>query len=273
MEFYGLIGEKLGHSYSPQIQQRLLELLGVQGGYKLFEIPKDKIGGAAAAIRLLGIKGVNVTIPYKQELLGQVDALSPEAEAIGAVNTLLLREDGTLYGANTDYFGFGRMVASAGITIRDKVCVVLGAGGASKAVLAYLKDAGAKMIYLVSRDPARPVSLPNGVCVTRVGYSQLDALKGDVLINTTPVGMYPNTGISPVAPEVIAQFDALVDLIYNPTETEFLRLGRSMGKTTCDGLYMLVAQAARSQEIWQGRPVEEAVIRQIYGEIKEELTR
>lgn len=264
MEFYGLIGEKLGHSISPQIHNMAFNMLGIEGAYKLFEIPKDRISSLGESIKTLSIKGVNVTIPYKQEVQGQLDFISDEAKSIGAVNTIALK-DGKLYGYNTDYYGFGMMLEHNNIETKDKVAVVLGNGGAAKAVNAYLLDSGVKKLYLVSRN--KNVDNDN-TRINLIDYDDLSKLDGgDILINTTPLGMYPKVGVSPVSEDIINKFYNIVDIIYNPEETEFIRLGRKLDKVTCSGLYMLVGQAIKSEEIWQDKKIDKDIIDKIFVEM------
>lgn len=264
MEFYGLLGEKLGHSLSPQIHKRIFEYLGIEGAYKLFPVSKDDICKFGEAIKLLGIKGVNVTIPYKQEIMSQLSYISEEAKKIGAVNTVLLKE-GELYGYNSDYFGFGKMLEINNIQTEGKTAVVLGFGGAAKASIAYLLDNNVDKLYVVSRDKSPKEGLDERAIL--IDYEDVKSIKGHILVNSTPVGMYPNVGKSPVSEEIIANFESLVDLIYNPKETEFLRIGNKLGKVTCGGLYMLVGQAIKSQEIWQDRTIDEGILNKIYEEL------
>lgn len=268
MEFYGLLGEKLSHSLSPQIHKKVFELEGIDGGYKLFPISKEDIKGVGEWIKIFGIKGMNVTIPYKEEIMNQLDFISEEAMKIGAVNTINLI-DGKLHGYNTDYYGFGKMLEMNGVDVKNKVAVILGTGGASKAVIEYLLDSGAKELYLVSRDKSSKNVVNDKVKL--VDYIDLKDIDGDLIINTTPVGMYPKVGESPVDEEIINKFSVLVDLIYNPRKTEFLRLGKKLGKRTCDGLYMLVGQAVKSQEIWQNTRINDEIINIIYEELNSQF--
>ena len=265
MDFYGVVGEKLSHSLSPNINNRVFELLGIEAAYKLFEISKDDISKLGEAMKLLGINGVNVTIPYKQEVMRQLDYIAPEAKAIGAVNTIKLK-DSKLYGYNSDYYGFGSMLKVNNIKTDNKDAVVLGAGGAAKAVIAYLLDNGVKNVYLVSRDKNSSVEVDKRVM--RIDYTDLKSIKGDILVNTTPVGMYPNVENSPVSEDIIKKYEALVDLIYNPEWTEFLKLGKKLGKKTCGGLYMLVGQAIKSEETWQEKEISQDILTTIYNELK-----
>ena len=134
MNFFGLVGEKLSHSVSPQIHKRVFEILNIESAYKNFEISKEDISKLDGAIKLLGIQGVNVTVPYKERIMKYLDFISPEAKRIGAVNTILLREN-MLYGYNTDYFGLDSMFKMANIDVQGKVAVILVTGGASKAAM------------------------------------------------------------------------------------------------------------------------------------------
>ena len=266
MNYFGVVGEKLSHSLSPVINKRIFELIGVEGAYKTFEIPKDEIKKLPEAIKLLDIRGVNITIPYKEVLIEQLDFISKDAKDIGAINTIF-NKDGKLSGYNTDYFGFKKMLEVNNIEVKDKVCTVLGTGGAAKAVVTYLLDEGAKDIYLVTRNKAKDISANDNINI--IDYKELEDLYGDVLINTTPVGMYPSIPRSPVSSDIIKNFSVLVDLIYNPKVTEFLKIGEELGKKTCDGLYMLVGQAVKSEEIWNEREISIEVINKIYKELEE----
>ncbi|WP_411169924.1 shikimate dehydrogenase [Clostridium sp. MB05] len=265
MEFYGLLGEKLSHSLSPQIHSEILKLIDREGAYKLFEVKEKNLQEFTKALKILKIKGANVTIPYKEEIIKHIDSISKEAERIGAINTIWLKNN-KLYGHNTDYYGFGYMLKANDINVEGKRAVILGNGGACKAVLYYLLDNGISNVYIVSRNPdKREFNLEN---VKVISYDQLEDLRGDIIINSTPIGMYPNIDKTPVCEYVIKNFDVLVDLIYNPTETMFLSIGKSLGKKSIGGLYMLIGQAVKSQEIWQEKEIEEEVIKKIYEKIK-----
>jgi shikimate dehydrogenase len=268
MEFYGLLGEKLSHSLSPEIHSEILKSLNKNGAYKLFEVEKDSLRKFTEAIKLLKVRGCNVTIPYKKDIMKYIDIVSEEANKIGAVNTIFLK-DGKLYGYNTDYFGFGYMLKISSIDVRDKVAVILGNGGASRAVLHYLLDNEAKEVYIVSRNPNK--NLFEFENTKLISYEELNSLSGDILINSTPVGMYPNIEHSPVSKEIVDRFNSLVDLVYNPMETKFLYYGRELNKQRAGGLYMLVGQAVKAQEIWQDTIINDSVIENIYRKIKMNL--
>lgn len=270
MEFYGLIGEKLGHSLSPKIHSRLFELLNIEGAYKLFPIQKQDIKDYAKSLKVLGIRGVNVTIPYKKEVMSGLDYISDEAGKIGAVNTILLK-DNKLQGYNSDYFGFGMLLDHNDIQVKDKIVVVMGNGGAAKAVLQYILDNQPKKLYLVTRDKGKADLSKLDDKISLIDYKDLEEINGDVLINTTPIGMFPNVSKSVVKENIISNFEALVDIVYNPEVTEFMKIGQRLNKKVCNGLYMLVGQAIKSEEIWQEIDIDKAVIDKIYEELKQEF--
>ena len=250
MQHFGLLGAKLGHSLSPQIHKIIFEELGLAADYKLIELPMEALDTELPQIAAQ-YNGVNVTIPHKIEVMPFLDSIAEEAAAIGAVNTIDFK-DGKSCGYNTDWLGFGMMLEYNGIEVSGKKAAVLGIGGASRAVLQYLAKGGIAEVLLVSRKP-QEIPLCAGAKVRCLSYAELEQESGDIIINCTPVGMYPKTGVSPVSADVVKNFAAAVDLIYNPAETVFLRLARSAGKTAVNGLLMLAAQAVAAQEIWQGR--------------------
>ena len=249
MAKFCVIGEKLGHTLSPRIHDMYFDIKGIQGTYTAHEIPREEISSCREF--LLGYDGVNVTIPYKTDVMKNLDETSEMARGIGAVNTV--RRDGNrLIGYNTDPYGFSAMLASAGLSAENAKVTVLGWGGAARSVVYALKDMGAD-VTIVSRDPSRVEE--TGVFV--IDYDELArrcalSEKAEFLVNCTPVGMFPKEGASPVGEEIISRFDALADIVYNPAYTQFLRTGAKLGKRCVGGLYMLVAQAMRSQSIWNG---------------------
>lgn len=269
MEFYGLIGEKLPHSLSPKIHNTLFKELNIEGAYKLFEVEKEELGKTIDSLKLLKIKGVNVTIPYKQDVMKYLDFISDEAKKIGAVNTIYLN-DGKLYGYNTDYFGFGTIIKNNNIEIKDKIAMVLGNGGAAKAVITYLLDEGIKKLYLVSRRKLEESGYDDDRVQCKT-YDEIGDIKGEILINTTPLGMYPHMEESPVDESVISKFEALIDIIYNPKETKFLKIGKSLNKKIAGGIEMLVGQAIKAEEIWQGTSLDNEVTKGLYSMFQDEF--
>ncbi|MDU5722348.1 MAG: shikimate dehydrogenase [Clostridium butyricum] len=269
MEFYGVLGEKLPHSISPEIHEKIFKLLNINGAYKIFEVEKSDINKACDSLRILKIKGTNVTIPYKQEIMQYLDSISEEAEKIGAVNTIYLK-DGRLSGYNTDYFGFGTIIDKNNVSVKDETAVVLGTGGASKAVVTYLLDKDIKKLYIVSRIKKDETD-HDDIRVEYITYKEIEHIKGNILVNTTPVGMYPKTNVSPVNEEVINNFDTLIDIIYNPRMTEFLELGHKLGKKVCGGLEMLVGQAIKAEEIWQEININDEILDEVYEYINKQF--
>lgn len=248
-KLYGLIGERLGHTYSPLIHREILKEIGIKGHYGLFQVESCNLKYTVSGLKALSYNGVNITIPYKTEIIKYLDNLSAEAEKIGAVNVINIDKSGISTGYNTDYHGFGMMLDNANIKIKNERAVILGTGGASKAVIQYLKDNGARDILLVTRDiDTAAKKYPDDRITT---YNDLNRLKDySIIINSTPVGMHPNIDFSPVDSKFLKGFSYAIDLIYNPSQTLFLKLADEEGLKTINGLYMLIAQAVKSQEIW-----------------------
>lgn len=257
MDFYGLMGEKLSHSLSPKIHKRIFDLMGVEGAYKLFEINKEDVSKAVESLKILKIKGSNVTIPYKEKVMENLDFISPEAAKINAVNTIYLK-DNKLYGYNTDYYGFGTIINNNNIQVKNSIAMILGDGGAAKAVIAYLLDEGINKIYLVSRK-IKEANTDEDSKIIRKTYEEIENIDGDILINTTPVGMYPNIDSTPVEHNTINKFRTLIDIVYNPKETKFLKIGKQLNKQVCGGIEMLLGQAIKSQEIWQEKNISKEI--------------
>ena len=268
---YGLLGGRLGHSLSPAIHELFFKHTGIRGGYTLLETELEALPARMQELRA-HYCGSNVTIPHKLHVMPLLDKIAPEAQAIGAVNTIKFTEQGA-FGYNTDYFGFGRMLEYNGIAAAGAAAAVLGSGGAARAVLKYLADQGAGKIYLATRAPeqADPQFRKIAPGCEIISYGHLEELSGDILVNCTPVGMFPKTGASPVGAAVSARFAASVDLIYNPPKTLFLQQAEAAGKKCCNGLFMLVAQAVAAQEIWQDASYGSELIVRIMRELESRL--
>ena len=240
---YGLCGRTLRHSYSKIIH----EYLG-NNDYKLLSLEKDEL---YELFESKSFKAVNVTIPYKQDALNLCDIVSDEAKMIGSVNTVVNR-DGKLYGYNTDYFGFVYMLKRAGISIKDKRVVILGSGGTSLTAQAVCKGEGAKDFVVVSRRG-------------QVNYNNIsECSDADILINTTPVGMYPDNGRSPVDISVFPNLSGVVDVIYNPQKTDLIIQAENKGIACTSGLPMLVAQAVKAHEYFFDCEMPDSTIEDIY---------
>lgn len=260
--FYGLIGEKLEHSISPGIHALILEKLKIKGCYNLFEVKNKDLKEAVIGLKVLGAKGVNVTIPYKVDIMKYLDGISKEAEEIGAVNTITFKENQCI-GYNTDYFGFGEALKNGKIDFYNKSAVILGTGGASRAVMHFLIDNGIRDIVYVSREPEK--AKENLKNFNIICYDDINNLNNtDIIINCTPCGMYPKVACCPINIDLLSKFSSAVDLIYNPMKTIFLSEAEKRGLKNVNGLYMLIAQAAASEEIWQGTRIDDEVVKSIY---------
>lgn len=239
----GLLGRKLGHSYSPAIHGMLSDY-----SYELFEREPEQLED----FLLHGDwNGINVTIPYKKTVLPYCRELSPLAKEIGSVNTIVRRPDGSLFGDNTDAYGFESLVKKSGIDVRGKKALVLGSGGASVTVVAVLKRLGAGSVTVISRS----------------GEDNYDNIQkhadAKIIVNTTPVGMFPNNGQSAVDLGTFPACEGVLDVVYNPARTALLLQAEQRGIPHAGGLYMLVAQAKRSSEIFTGCSIPDSEIERI----------
>lgn len=239
----GLLGRKLSHSYSPQIHH----LLG-DYSYSLFEQEPENL---ERFFKESNFTGINVTIPYKKAAIPYLDEISPIAQKLGAVNTIVRRNDGSLYGHNTDFFGFSTMLQQSGLCVSGKKVLVLGSGGASNTVCAVLEAQDANVV-VISRNGA-----DNYENITK----HADAA---VIVNATPVGMYPHTGITPVDLSLFPKLEGVLDLIYNPARTQILLDAEKRGIVAMNGLLMLVAQAKEAAELFLGHSVSDTRIQEIY---------
>ncbi len=247
MEAFGLLGRRLSHSLSPQIHA----LLGVTP-YTLLEREPEMLDAFFAQ---RAFRGINVTIPYKKDVIPYCDALTPTAKTIGSVNTIVRRADGTLLGGNTDAFGFSYLVRRSGVDVKNKTVLVLGTGGASLTVRASLEQLGAAEILSVSR-------------TGKINYKNVyDFSSADVIINTTPVGMYPNNSQRLLDLSRFGHLSGVLDLIYNPKLTPLLYDAKQAGIPYGDGLAMLVAQAWQSAKAFLAKDLPESEIVRVLGEL------
>ena len=251
---YGLLGEHLSHSYSKQIHEALADYT-----YDLIELTKEEVKEFMTAKEF---SAVNVTIPYKTEVIPYLDFIDDRAKKIGAVNTVVNR-NGCLTGYNTDYYGFLYTLRKNNIKIAGEKVLVLGNGGAAKAILAVLSDLSAKEIVIVKRTSG------DGVC----SYEEAYALHSDatVLVNTSPVGMYPKTNETPTALTAFPHLKAVVDIIYNPEVTMLLAEAKDRGLIAVNGLEMLVAQAFYAVQYFLDTKLAEEKIEEVTQMIKETL--
>lgn len=260
---FGLIGEKLGHSISPEIHTEIFNRTNYSGKYYLFELNKEDLKNAIKGFKLLKMGGLNVTIPYKNDVLCLMDEVSKEAKEIGAINTIKF-SSGKCYGYNTDYYGFGYMMDRINVSPDNKDVYVLGAGGASRAILKYLYDKNAKNIYIVTRNVSLTKENNDFKNYNIISYSDLSNINsGDIVVNCTPCGMYPNVDNTPIEKNIIEKFKVALDIVYNPSETLFLKYAREAGLKTENGLSMLVGQAVFAQEIFRGEKLSSNLIDEI----------
>ena len=251
MKRCGLLGEHLGHSYSPAIHARLADY-----EYRLYEVAPEKLGEFLTGG---GFDGLNVTIPYKKAVISYCAELSPIAQKLQSVNVLVRREDGTLYGDNADAYGFAGMVRASGIQIEGKKTLVLGSGGASSTVHAVLEEMGARSVTIISRKGED-------------NYSNLGRhADAEVIVNTTPVGMYPNCGVSPIDLSLFPKLEGVLDIVYNPARTALLLQAEKLGVPHMGGLYMLVAQAKRTAEVFENRDIPDSETERIWKELDAEM--
>ncbi|MBW9147240.1 shikimate dehydrogenase [Clostridium sp. CM027] len=265
---YGLLGEKLSHSVSPQIHSMVFNKLNMKGYYHLFEFKSKDLKAAMAGFNVIKPRGINVTIPYKIKVMELLDEVSIEAKAIGSVNTLKFEENKTI-GYNTDYFGIGMLFNKYDIEVKNKKATILGNGGVAVTVVQYLLNKGITEITVVTRDISRIKENSKFNGCKLISYNEIQGLKeSDIVVNCTPLGMYPNLDNSPIEKKHIGKFGAAVDMIYNPKETLFLKYAKETGLKAVNGLYMLVGQAIAAQEIWNDIKIPKIIIDEIYDELE-----
>jgi len=247
---YGCIGEHLKHSFSKEIHETFADY-----SYEICEIPKSEIDDF---MKTADFSAINVTIPYKETVIPYLYYIDPMAKDIGAVNTVVNR-DGKLYGYNTDFFGMKSLIEKMGLSLEGKKVAILGTGGTSKTATAVAKALCASKIIRISRTE-------KDGCIT---YESLYSCHNDidVIINTTPSGMFPNWDNSPVELKYFKKLSGVVDVVYNPLTTKLVRDAKNLGiKAEC-GLYMLVAQAVRASEIFLDTTYQENTIDEVFGKI------
>lgn len=243
----GLLGRKLSHSYSPQIHNSLGNY-----NYSLFEVEPEDLD---LFFKSKQFSGINVTIPYKKSVIPYCNELSDRAKKLGAVNTIIRKPDGSLVGHNTDYFGFQSMLQRSGLSVSGKKVLVLGSGGASVTAVSVLSESGAKVIVISRSGENNYTNINN----------HLDA---SVIVNATPVGMYPDVEHSPVDLSLFSKLEGVLDLIYNPARTKLLIQAEEMGLVTVNGLWMLVAQAKESAEWFTGNSISDDKISAIHNTLQ-----
>ena len=287
----GLIGNPVAHSYSPRFQQAALDALGIPARYELWQTPASELPARVASLRASGCLGANITIPYKEAVLPLVDVVDPMAARIGAVNTIVHRDE-YLYGYNTDAPGLlralveqgvGRQLENAGVSLKGYTAVLLGAGGAARSAAFALVSSSIDGLIIVNRNLERAQQLAaevqqDSACQV-FSLSNPDFLiprSTSLIINATPVGMHfsdrrageggqgKTEDVSPLPAEVLARFDAgtfVLDMIYNPVQTQLLRQARNLGLRAANGLSMLLHQGALAFTLWTGQPAPLEIMR------------
>lgn len=247
---YGLIGEKLGHSFSKIIHNELFSY-----NYELKEIKPEEFD---EFMRKADFKAINVTIPYKEMVMEYLDEISEKAKEIGAVN-VVVNDDGKLIGYNTDFLGLKGLIQKNNIDLKDKKVLILGSGGTSKTALAVCRDLGAQQAFRVSRSGG------NGL----ITYDEAEKVNADIIINTTPCGMFPNIEGAAIDIDKFDGLSAVVDVVYNPLNTDLIVKAKAKGIKAVGGLYMLVAQAIFAAEKF-GFKVKEEDFERVYNKIFKE---
>jgi shikimate dehydrogenase len=257
----GLIGWPVSHSFSPAMHNAALAVLGLNWVYVPLPVPPDRVGDAVRGLPALGFQGVNVTVPHKQAVMPFLDEISPAAQAIGAVNTILVeQESGRLLGFNTDWRGFLADLVAKEVEVNGRHCLVLGAGGSARGIVYALFQVGGRVLLLARRPEQAyqlAADLGSGFVEEIRPLAELESTaaqtKAPLIINTTPLGMSPHIDGSPWPDDVPMPAGSFVyDLVYNPPETRLMRQALDAGCHACNGLGMLLRQGAISFALWTG---------------------
>ncbi len=260
---YALIGEKLGHSLSVPIHEAIFRKLGLNGAYRLIEIPKGELPKVFPQL-MAELDGFNITIPYKQEIMPLLSSIDPMAADIGAVNTVRTKES---RGFNTDAAGFSRMLLRYGLNPQNQRCWILGSGGTAKTVRACLTRMGAKSVTVVSRHPQAGE-------IDYAAFYETFPEMGGLIVNASSAGMWPRKdpeNICAIHPNnidrILPHATGVADVVYNPPETFLTLAAKRHGLPWCTGLYMLIEQAVQAEAIWQGHPMPEGLTDELMKEL------
>lgn len=249
----GVIGDPVAHSLSPTLHNAAFEALGLDWVYVAFPVPRGRGAHAVAAVSALGLAGLNVTMPHKEDVAGACDELTEDAAALRSVNTVVAGSDGRTLGDSTDGPGFLDALAADGIDVAGRPVLVLGAGGAARAVILALGRAGATVAVAARRPDAAEAAAALAPGAQSVPFGAAEPSSYDLVVNATPLGMSGGDPL-PVDPEALNAGQAVVDLVYHPADTPLLTAARSKGALAVNGLGMLLHQAARSFTLWTGQP-------------------
>ena len=272
-QLIGLIGWPVSHSFSPAMHNAAAQALGLNWVYVPLPVPPEKLATAVSSLSALGFRGINITVPHKQTVIPLLDELKPGAQAIGAVNTVVVGADGRLTGHNTDWSGFLADLQAHEVPVAGRDCLILGAGGSARAVAYGLATAGAQ-VHLLARRIAqaesliadlRP-SLPQATFTSQPLTQLADVaakFSAPLIINCTPLGMTPHEASSPWPADAPFPSGATVyDLVYNPRRTQLMQQAESAGCQAINGLGMLVQQGTKAFALWTGQEPDTAVMRQ-----------
>jgi len=258
----GLLGYPVAHSFSPEMHNRAFEKLRLNWAYLPFEVNPKYLAQAVEGVRSLNIVGVNVTVPHKERVIEFLDEVTRTAKAIGAVN-IIMNDNGKLIGHNTDGVGFIKSLEECGFSATDKKVVVLGSGGAAKAVCVQLAIEGIADITIVNRNIKKANNLAKfmsdfKVNVSIVNWDQKDLIrdkmqKSDLIVQATSIGMHPDNALPPIPDGCFRERQMVCDLVYNPVETKFLQKAKHSGAIIVNGLGMLLYQGAAAFEMWTGK--------------------
>lgn len=276
-KLFGILAHPAGHSMSPLMHNTAFAHLGLGHHYHAFDVPPQELPRALAGLRALGISGVNVTIPHKEAVIPFLDEIDEEAKLIGAVNTIVLEEDGRLKGYNTDGAGYVRsLVTETELDLTGANILLLGAGGAAKGISIYLLKEGCPRLTIANRTSARAKELEQQL----LEYIALNKLKADidvqkweevehvihdynVIINTTPMGMWPNVNDTPISLQQVLPGTIVSDIVYNPLKTKFLQIAEEKGAIIHEGLGMFVYQGAIAFELFTGETAPVEIMRKV----------
>lgn len=266
---FGIIGDPVSHSLSPVMHNAAFRELGIKAVYGAFLVKSENLAQAVQGLKALNISGISVTIPHKEAILPLLDEVDETALEIGAVNTVVNYE-GYLKGFNTDWIGVLKAFEEKGINLKGKKIVILGAGGASRAIIYAVKKAGAKEILLYNRTFHKAEKLAQYFGIIAYPWDKINQAEGDIIIQATSVGL--KSHISPISEEIIKRFKVAMDIVYLPLKTKFLSLAEGYA-LTIDGLRMLLYQGVEQFKLFTGMEAPVKIMEKVLYEEAKKLER